>query len=716
MLKKGELTIEQLVCTIHNIIFRNGDNGYSVLEAKDSSKKTVTVIGLLADVTPGTILTAEGEWKTDAKYGPQFAASKWTTELPHDSRGIERYLATFTKGVGEKYAQRIVEHFGCSAIQVLDNTPERLKEIRGLGAKRIAKIQKSWAKQKHIQDIMIFLQGHDITAGLATKIYNQYGPDSINAIKKNPYRLADEVRGIGFSTADELAMKMGVPKESDNRLRSGIRYALTQISGEGHVFAKYHTLITKAANLLAVDNELVEASLKALISEGTVIQEDDAIYLRPLFYAEAGIGKHLKRLMTKAKSLSMDIQELEKLTGMSYDSIQADAILTAMEEKVMVLTGGPGTGKTTTTKGIIAAFQKYKLDIVLAAPTGRAAKRMKETTGLEALTIHRLLEYNPETGWGRDSENPIDGDVLIVDEASMIDTFLMSALLRAAPSNMRVILVGDIDQLPSVGPGNVLQDIICSGVIPTTRLSKIFRQAQCSKIITNCHLVNEGNFPSFTIKKDSDYFFITDNDAEHIKIQIVDLVSHRLPKAYGVNPTEIQVLAPQKTSVIGTRSLNTALQAALNPSPISIISDGTTFKVNDKVMQMQNNYDKGVFNGDIGFIQKIDPDDGQVIIDFDGRAVEYEQKELYDVSLAYATTIHKSQGSEYPVVIVPIHNTNHVMLERHLIYTAMSRAKKLLVIIGSKEAFLYAVKHETTTQRNTRLKERLLEDNSITEA
>jgi len=703
--------IEHLDCEITKVVFRRSETGYTVLGGRDEDGDPVTVVGPLADVTEGEYLSVDGEWFNNSKYGEQFSAAKWTTGKPKTKEGILKYLSTFTKGIGPVYSQRIVAQFGTRAIDILDNYPERLKEIPGIGKKRIEKIQKSWNQQKSIREVMMFLQSNGITPGIALRIYKAYGDNSIKLIKENPYRLADEVKGIGFTTADKLALSLGLSRDSFNRLRSGIFYALNQVSNDGHVFAHRDQLVRKTLALLDVDEVKVQATLDDMLKNEEVEKEDeDAIYLKPLLYAEMGIASNLKRLMQGSTKLKADIPALEHKMGMTYDPAQAAAIQSAMENKVMVLTGGPGTGKTTVTRGIIAALSETCPDIVLAAPTGRAAKRMEETTGKTAATIHRLLEYKPEMGFGHDASDPIDGDVLIVDEASMIDTVLMNALLRAVPDDARLLLVGDVDQLPSVGAGCVLRDIIDSGVVPVFRLTKIFRQAAESKIIMNCHRINEGHLPDIKTEKSADFFFIEDNDPGHTAAQIVDLVSKRLPKAYGYNPTDIQVLTPQKSSLVGSVALNAALQEQLNPSTDSLTCGGVTFRKGDKVMQTVNNYDTLVFNGDVGFITEIDEEEENAVINFDGRLVEYEFSDFTDVSLAYATTIHKSQGSEYPAVIIPVNEANHIMLERHLIYTGFSRAKKLLVVIGSKAALAYAIQHEGATKRNTMLKERLIEN------
>ena len=699
--------MDNLECRVDKIVYRSPENSFTILSCI-ANRKMVTVTGPLADVHPGVTLSVQGEWKTHPKYGQQLEAASWTYSAPKDLAGIELYLTHFCKGIGKTYAHKIVQQFGRKAIEVLDSHPEKLSQIRGIGKGRLKKIQDSWKKNKTIQDVMIFLQGHGITPGYATRIYSKYGDTSIAVITKDPYRLADEVRGIGFQMADKLALSLGIDKDSFIRIRSGVLFALNQISNDGHVYATRNQLVRKAITLLDVDEVKLQATIDEMLKTDEVVKDgDDAIFLPQLRYCEVGIASNLDRLLTKQVELKADVTKIEKKLKISYDPLQADAIQKAMKSQVMVLTGGPGTGKTTVTRGIIEAFLQNRLRVTLAAPTGRAAKRMQEATGMEAKTIHRLLEFRPDIGFLHDRGDPLDAQAVIVDESSMIDTYLMNSLLRALKTGTRLILIGDIDQLPSVGAGNVLRDIIDSETVPTVRLTKIFRQALTSKIIENCHRVNNGEIPDTKVKKNSDFFFIRAENKDDIPGLIEDLVSRRLPNAYKVLPVDIQVLCPQKTSDIGTAALNKQLQKALNHSTISVQYGDTLFKVGDKVMQMSNNYDKVVFNGDVGTILSIDRDEDEIVISFDGVPVTYSVSELGDVSLAYAATIHKSQGSEYPVVVIPIHNTNHVMLERHLIYTGFSRAKKLLVVVGSESALRYAVSHEVTTKRNTMLKERL---------
>ena len=739
-------------CVVERITYQNPENGYSVLKCrvKDYSE-LVPVIGNLLDANVGSVLLVEGSWKVDAKYGRQFVAENWEETLPATVYGMEKYLGSgLVKGVGPKFAKRIVQKFGVDTFTVIEDNIQLLVEVEGIGKKRIKMIAESWERQKEVKNIMLFLQEHQVSSSYAAKIYRQYGNESIAVMKQNPYRLADDIWGIGFKTADQIATKLGFGKESYVRLRSGLMYTLSELSNDGHVFAEKLQLVESASRLLEAAPETVVMTMdemlrnEELILEKNIVRIDDdgnsvtAIYLPPFYYAEIGVAGKLKklasspagdrlytRLMQARKdtgndSLSVDVAAIQKKTGMEYDDIQADAIRQAAVAKVMILTGGPGTGKTTTTHGIISAYKAYGLKILLAAPTGRAAKRMSEATGMEAMTVHRLLECKPPEGYQKNEENPLAGDVLIVDECSMIDIILMNALLKAIPPSMRLILIGDIDQLPSVGAGNVLRDIIDSGMV--VRLTRIFRQAQTSRIIMNAHKINEGRMPDISNGKDSDFFFIENEDAEASVPQMVKLVQEKLPNYYHIEPSQIQVLTPMQRGVVGATNLNLALQEALNPPEEDVFlrgkgktrmpkacirRSGYAFRADDKVMQTRNNYDKEVFNGDIGIIESVNENDRTLTVNFDGRSIEYDVTELDELVHAYATTIHKAQGSEYPIVVMPVMMNHYVMLQRNLLYTGITRAKKVLVIVGTKKALSYAVHNVTVTKRNTLLKERL---------
>ena len=702
-----------LRCVVERITYQNPENGYSVLKVKVKGyNDLVTLVGNLLEVPVGSVLLCRGEWKVDKRYGSQFVAATWEETMPATVYGIEKYLGSgLVKGIGPRFARAIVQRFGTETIDIIETEIERLYEVPNIGRKRVAKIRESWEKQKDIKNVMLFLQGYGVSTAYAAKIYREYGKESIDKVRENPYRLADDIWGIGFKTADGIAAKMGYEKEDPRRCRSGILYTLGQLSDEGHVYAGEEQLVKTAGQLLEAGETAIRDTLAGMLQAEDLILDKDAIYLPPFYHAECGTSRRLRDLaQSTGRSLFdglFDPSSLTAETGIEYDEVQLAAIRQAVTSKVMVLTGGPGTGKTTTTQGIIAALKKAGLRVLLAAPTGRAAKRMSEATGMEAKTIHRLLEYNPQDGYKRNDENPLEGDALIVDECSMIDILLMNNLLKAVPVGMRLVFVGDIDQLPSVGAGNVLRDIIDSQRIPVVRLVRIFRQAQKSRIVMNAHTINQGRFPDTSNGRDTDFFFMREDDPERAAETIVRLVKERLPRAYRESPDRIQVLTPMQRGVVGAANLNLLLQQALNPSGPSLNRGGYTYRQGDRVMQQRNNYDKDVFNGDLGYIREVDTEGRTLKVDFDGKWVEYDVTELDELTLAYATTIHKAQGSEYPIVVMPVLMTHFVMLQRNLIYTGITRAKKICVLIGAMKALAYAVRNMSVLKRNTSLRERL---------
>ena len=735
--------MDHLRCVVERITYQNADNGYTVLKcAVKSAQDLVTVVGIMPETHVGSVLALEGFWKVDAKYGRQFSVEKFEETLPATVYGIEKYLGSgLIKGVGPKFARRIVEKFGKDTLDVIEENPEALIEVEGIGRVRVERIKKSWEEQKEIKNIMLFLQGHEVSTSHATKIFKTYGSDSISVVQENPYRLADDIWGIGFKTADTIAEKMGIEKDRFIRLRSGILYTLNKLSENGHCYAVREQLIRTAGQLLEVEEAELEITLDEMLRTEDVIREEDAIYLPPFFFSETGCAKRLLKLLMAERRVKMDLdavmervmgrterdqetdtaddadvaphrmQEEETLGQITYDEVQLEAIRVAVSSKVMVLTGGPGTGKTTTTMGIIAAYRAAGCKIILAAPTGRAAKRMSEATGMEAKTIHRLLEYKPPEGYQRKEENPLEGDVLILDECSMIDIMLMYNLLKALPAHMTLIMVGDTDQLPSVGAGNVLGDIISSERIPVVRLSRIFRQAQGSRIVMNAHRINKGEQIDMRGGRDSDFFFAAKETNGEVVELVVKYCTENLPRYYHVDALQdIQVLTPMQRGVCGAANLNQVLQEAMNPGSILLRRGGMQYRLHDKVMQIRNDYDKEVFNGDIGVINHVDMEERELTVNFDGREVVYDVSELEELTLAYATTIHKSQGSEYPIVVMPFTMSHYVMLQRNLLYTGVTRAKKILVLVGEKKAVWYAIKNETTADRNTKLAMRLQED------
>ena len=705
--------MDRLRCVVERITYQNEKNGYSVIKCRVKGyNDLVPVVGAMPEVHVGAVLTLTGEWKMDAKYGRQFSIFSYEETLPATVYGIEKYLGSgLVKGIGPKFAGRIVRQFGADTLNVIKTEPDRLLEVPGIGALRVESIKKSWIEQKAIKNIMLFLQGHDVSTSNATKIYKTYGNESIQVVQENPYRLADDIWGIGFKTADTIASKMGFGHDKYPRLRSGLLYTLNTLADEGHCYAIRDHLLKACAELLDIDISLLSPALDEMINANDVITDDEAIYLPPFYYSEVGTAKRLKTIYNSPSTTTVDtnglVERIASATGMNYDEVQMQAIETAARSKVLILTGGPGTGKTTTTLGIIRAFQSAGASILLAAPTGRAAKRLSEATGMEAKTVHPLLEFKPPEGYQHNEEAPLEGDVLIVDECSMIDIMLMYALLRAVPDTMTLIFVGDVDQLPSVGAGNVLRDMIESQCFPVVRLTRIFRQAQTSRIIMNAHRINKGQMPDISNGRNTDFFFVTRETPEAAVEEIVQLVRSKLPRYYRVHPSEIQVLTPMQRGVVGAANLNQLLQTAVNPGDTGLRRGGVEYRAHDKVMQIRNNYDKEVFNGDIGEISSVNVYDRELTVVFDDREIVYDATELDELVLAYATTIHKAQDSEYPIVVMPVLMTHFVMLQRNLIYTGITRAKKGLIIVGTKKALGVAVRTVTVSKRNTKLRSRL---------
>ncbi|MCQ2914754.1 MAG: ATP-dependent RecD-like DNA helicase [Alphaproteobacteria bacterium] len=708
--------MDNISVSIKKITFQNKDNGFCVLKANEfGHAEEFTMLGTFANVSIGMCLNVYGEWFIDPNYGKEFKVQTYTETVPVTTKGLENYLAGGAiKGVGKKTAKKIVSAFGKEAIDVIENNPEKLAKKCEISLKKAKEIQKYWIDQTSIKNIMMFLQGFDLTPKMAAKIYAVYGPETIKIIQNNPFKIADDINGIGFKRADALAQTLGIAQDDEYRIRSGIIYALNQFNENGHTFAKKDQLINATNEMLNISSEKIEKEIDHLVENEKVILEDEAIYIPTYYYSEKNVAKILK---SKAKNTNQNdlfnknyIDSILSKSEIEYNELQKAAMKTALESNVMILTGGPGTGKTTTIKAIIDIFQKQDLKILLASPTGRAAKRMTETTGVCAKTIHRLLEYKPGEGYKKDNDDKLTGDVLIIDEISMVDILLMNALLKAVPFDMKLILIGDSDQLPSVGAGNVLHDLLDSNIIPTIKLTEIFRQAQTSKIITNAHKINVGEFPDLNNKRDSDFFYIEKETPQEIVDTIKDLVQNRLPKAYNIDPNVIQVLTPMQKGTVGTIALNQILQEAINPSAEGLKYHDYKFAINDKVMQIKNNYDKEVFNGDIGTVLGVGIKEKEVLVDFEGKSIYYDYDELSELVPAYAITIHKSQGSEYPIVVMPICNAHYVMLQRNLIYTGITRAKNLLVLIGSKKAISIAINNTKIKERNSKLKEKLLAD------
>ena len=704
--------MERLTVKIDRIIFHNELNGYTVLAGITDDLEYITAVGSIPYVREGSSFTFEGEWTEHKKFGTQFAIKKSEEQLPVTVEGIKTYLGSgFIKGIGEKYASLIVEQFGKDTFDIIENDPERLIEVNGIGKKRIEKIIESWNEHKDISTLMMFLCENGVSASNAAKIFKSFGKEGVTKIKDNPYCLT-EVWGIGFKTADKIAINMGVNKNSGIRLENGIKFALRDIAdNNGDCYSSRAALKKRACELLEIEDRNLDSVIDSLISRKEIILDKDDIYLPAYYYAETTCAKIIDALRRNKRTVKNPDNIVNKAVAKSdteYHPIQIEAIRTAITSNVMVLTGGPGTGKTTTINAIISAFKSLKEKVLLAAPTGRAAKRMSEATGMEAKTIHRLLEYNHGCGFLRDENNPIEGDALIVDECSMMDIILMQSLLKAIPKDMRLILVGDIDQLPSVGAGNVLRDIIDSNTVPVIKLTYIFRQAGGSLIIDNSHRINMGKMPVVMNTMSSDFLFQEIENDEDIVKTIADLCKNKLPKYYKIDPiSDVQVLAPMHKGVCGTDNLNTVMQDILNPDGNKIVFGEREFRIGDKVMQIKNNYDKNVFNGDVGIVIGYNNEDYEITVDFDNRMIKYDKADIDEIRLAYAVTIHKSQGSEYPIVIMPITTKQFVMLQRNLLYTGITRAKKLLIILGNKKAIQIAVRNNRPINRNTKLSERL---------
>ncbi|MEW6382031.1 MAG: ATP-dependent RecD-like DNA helicase [bacterium] len=725
------MSLVQIKGQIERITYINEENRYTVAKLSMPGKRDlVTILGNFPSLCPGEMVKLLGEWANHPKFGPQFKVVKYETIIPATVHGIEKYLGSgLIKGIGPMMAKRIVAKFGVETLDVIENQIGRLSDVPGIGQGRQEMIRKAWAEQKEIRQVMIFLQDQGVSTTYAAKIYKHYGNDSISVVKNNPYRLAADIFGIGFLTADRIAEKVGIPKDSPLRAEAGILYVLNEMSDDGHVYYPYEPLVEKCREMLDISRDGIVQALAAITLQKKIIIEDlnsdlenfhennKAVYLARFHTCERGIASRLQSLMKMPKYLrpldiGKAIQWVQGQLGITLAEKQAQAVRTAVEEKVMILTGGPGTGKTTIVKAIIRIYEKLGREIMLAAPTGRAAKRLAETTDREAKTIHRLLEFQPKSGsFKKNEETPLKTDVLIVDEVSMIDTVLMYHLLKAVPLSATLILVGDIHQLPSVGAGNVLKDLIDSGSLKVVELNEIFRQARESLIVVNAHLINQGQMPETRQAPEGellDFYFVQDEEPEKILSCILGLVRERIPKRFGFDPvSEVQVLTPMHKGILGSANLNAELQRELNSSRKELARGGRIFKLNDKVMQIRNNYDKEVFNGDIGRICGLDLENQEVRVNFDGREVVYDFLDLDELILAYAVSVHKSQGSEYPAVIMPLVTQHYMLLQRNLLYTAVTRAKKLAVLIGTPKALAIAVKNNRVLKRYTRLAERI---------
>ncbi|MBS0603922.1 MAG: ATP-dependent RecD-like DNA helicase [Verrucomicrobia bacterium] len=708
--------MEEIYGYIDSIVFAESEKGFTVAKLKEPKKKDPTwIVGIMPSVQPGETIRCRGGWKIHPEYGQQFEVKSFELQAPTDLLGIQKYLESgMIKGIGPVYAERIVKTFGLDTLDVIDKSPDRLLEVSGIGGKRVDRIKACWLEQRSIRDVMIFLRGHGVSPSYAQKIFKTYGDRSIEKVRSNPFQLAKEIHGIGFRTADSIAQGIGIPPDSPARIDAGIEHTLWELSNDGHVCYPLNELVPEVEAILQVPRESIEKRILALVENQDLVKENDTVWVKPLFLTEIGIARELARLSQspcRIRSVQVDkaIHWVQQQLKIELAPEQKIAVGLGVQEKLLIVTGGPGTGKSTITKAILSITEKISSRIILAAPTGRAAKRMSEITGKKASTIHSLLEIDFATGkFKRNKDNPLSCDLIIVDEASMIDTQLMNHLLKAIPSEARAIFIGDIDQLPSVGPGNVLKDIIQSERVGVIQLKKIFRQAAGSMIITNAHRINQGEFPDLTYNPRGDFQFIEAEDPEELVKIIVDLVAHRLPKSHRFHRfDDIQVLSPMKRGLIGSENLNTVLQQQLNPSPTPLFRMGRCFHVGDKVMQIRNNYEKEVYNGDVGKIIEIDLSEQTLKVVFDGKIVPYDFIEMDELVLAYAVSIHKYQGSECPCVIIPVHTSHFKLLFRNLLYTGLTRGKKRVVFVGTKKALAIAIRNEEVLKRHTGLKNAL---------
>jgi exodeoxyribonuclease V alpha subunit len=696
--------------TIEAIVYVHPENGFTVARLREDKKRElISVVGHFASLQPGETVVCQGSWGTHPSFGKQFSVTECQIEIPSDLVGIQKYLESgLVKGIGPVFAKKIVDRFGLNTLTVIDETPRRLLEIPGVGVKKMDRIVSCWEQQREIRKVMVFLRAHGVSPAYAQKIFKAYGNESIARVRENPYGLAKDIFGIGFKMADTIARNLGLPLQSAQRIAAGIQFVLWDLATEGHTCYPQQELIAAAQKMLEVEEPLVAQELERLVEREELVREDQIIWLRPFRVYEEGIARDLGRLRNHPQALrAVDVDKaiewVQRLLHIRFAKQQEEALKQALSHKLHIITGGPGTGKSTITNGLLAILSKITNQILLAAPTGRAAKRLSEITRKKAFTLHALLEWDPISGgFKRGRENPLSCELLIIDEVSMIDTQLMFHLLRAIPSGARVLFVGDIDQLPSVGAGTVLRDLIDSQFLAVTTLTEIFRQAKGSQIITNAHRINRGEFPDLSSR--GDFHFVEAETPEEIQREILDLISQKIPREYGFDPIqEIQLLSPMKKGLIGIEQMNSALQEKLNPSSRPFFKGGQRLHLFDKVMQMRNNYQKKVMNGDIGRIEKIDPEEQQLIVSFDDLEVVYEFSELDELQLSYAISVHKYQGSECPCIVMPMHTSHFKLLQRNLFYTAVTRGKKQVFLVGTQKAIAIAIQNNEVSRRTTGL-------------
>ncbi len=716
---------EQLEGVLERIVYSNEDNNYTVARLKvQGHSELVTAVGNLAGVSVGETLSVTGAWVNHKKFGQQFRVDSFITKVPATIKGMERYLGSgLIKGIGPVMAKRLTQKFGLNTLDIIENKPRRLTEIEGLGPKKAESITNAWKQQKHIREVMVFLQGYDISATYAEKIYRVYGGSTISRVKEDPYCLAADIMGIGFKTADKAARSMGIPADSPKRAMAGIVYLLDEAAGEGHLYLPRQELLDLTREKLEIDGDITEQAILSLAADKRIHIEnafdgEESVYLAAHYQSENDSAKKLETLKQEHSQLPLleintVFNELEDRGNIQYTDNQKKAVEEALRQGVLVITGGPGTGKTTLIKAIVTVYQLLKIKIILAAPTGRAAKRLSEAAGLPAKTIHRLLEFNPARGgFQRDEFNPLQADAVIIDETSMLDIPLFHHLINAVQPGTRLILVGDVDQLPSVGPGSFLKDVINSGVFKVVLLKEIFRQEEESAIVLNAHRINQGEKPEYKRKDGgkSEFIFARKEEPEQVLRHIKELCTRILPTQHGwKNRHDVQVICPMNRGVVGTWNLNSELQNTLNPRGPQIVRGDKIFRLGDRVMQVQNNYDKDIFNGDLGKIAAVNTEDNKLLVDFEGQLMDYEADELDELALAYAVSVHKSQGSEYPVVVMPLVTQHFPLLQRNLLYTGISRAKKLVILVGQYKAMYIAINNDKVQQRYTHFMNRLKE-------